>query len=156
PDLTASSSSTSASSTGTWPASDPILREQPPVLVAERLLLEAVLEPLEVPNREVVVLSEHAHVARHRRAVAQRLRDHDAARAVECAWRAEEFHGVEEAQLGGMRAGHRREATLDLEPHGHRVEPHELARHARDEDLEPPLRLDRSAEAVRDLQPSLV
>src|SRR5512144_571056 len=70
PGLTASSSSVSARRTLVWPASDPILREEPPVLVRERLLLEQpLLQPLQVPDREVVLQPEHAHLALHRGAL---------------------------------------------------------------------------------------
>ena len=48
-----------------WLASDPILGEEPPVLVGEGLLLEqAILQTLEVPHREVVLEAEDdAHAA---------------------------------------------------------------------------------------------
>src|SRR5574341_34505 len=157
PGLTASSSSVSSSRTGTWPASDSILREQPPVLVGERLLLEQpLLQALEVPDREVVLQPEDAHLTRHRRALAQQLRDQDPALAVERRRLAKEVHAIEEAQLRGVCRGHGRQTALDLEPDRHRVEPHEFAGHAGDEQLLAPLRLDHGAEAVRDFQPSLV
>src|SRR4030042_648414 len=79
PGLTARSSSASARRTGTWPASDPMLREEPPVLVGERLLLEQpLLQALQVPHREVVLQAEDAHFARHGRAFAPPRRGPDA------------------------------------------------------------------------------
>src|SRR5207245_1867984 len=111
----------SASSTGSWPrappppsaTSDPEPGEHAAVLVRERLLLEEPLgEALLVPHREVVLQAEHAHLARHGRALAEELRQHHASLLVHGDGLAEEVDAVKESQLGGVGGGHLREPAL--------------------------------------------
>ena len=114
-------------------------------------------EPLLVPDREVVLQAEDAHLARHGRGLAQQLGQHHAALLVhgDAAW-PKKFTRSRKRSFEGCVEGTRGELALDLEPHRHRVEAHVLAGDAGDEQLRAPLRLDERAEPVRDLEPPLV
>src|SRR6185295_6690347 len=163
PGLTASSSMHSARRTGwcrgTAPldTSDPEPGKHAPVLVRERLLLaQALREPLLVQHREVVLQAEHAHLARHGRALAQELRQHDAPLLVHRHRLAEEVHPVEEAllrRIGGRNFG---QTALDLEPHRHRIDAHVFAGDAGDEELGSVLLLDEHTKPVGDLESPLL
>src|SRR5688572_18221850 len=128
PGFTASIARASARRTGSWARAmvvplDPEAGEHAAVVVGEGLLLEEpLLQPLLVPDREVVLQAEDAHLARHGRALAQQLRQHHATLLVHGRRLAEEVDPVEEAQLRGVGGRDLGQPPLDLQPHRHRVE----------------------------------
>src|SRR6478609_7892355 len=65
---------TSSTSTGTWRASDSVLRECSGVVIGERLTLELADEPVVVPDLEVLRLPEDVDLARHAGGIAQARR----------------------------------------------------------------------------------
>src|ERR1700741_4096747 len=113
------------------------------------------LEALFVPDLEIIDLAEHAHIADDGGAVAEQLRDDDAALRVEFARLAVVVDAVEELDDRRMVPRRLRQPLLDGEPHTHWIDAHRFAGHARDEDVRPSLVLDQAAEERRNLQTPL-
>src|SRR5207248_8943074 len=75
---------------------------------------------------------------------------------IELAVRSEVIDAIQKAQLRRMRGRHRSEFFLELEPDGHRINPHVFAREAGQKDLAAVLLLDKTAKGVWNLEPPLV
>src|SRR5690606_3318159 len=135
---------------------DPALGEGLKVVVRERLVRESLLEPLPVPDLEMVALCRNDHFARHAGAFAQQRLNQQATLAVEAKLGAEVADPLEEPLAHRIGRGQRRKLGLDLFPDGERIDERLLSRHRGDEKVRAPPLLEGATEIRRDLESALV